>query len=304
LRFNRASFKSKKYYTAPRYAFYVTGYATKMITIKTKDEITVLRAGGKILSRILKKIAAEVQPGVSTEKLEKIACDLIEAAGGRPAFKNYEMGNGRYFPTALCASINNEIVHGLPVPGRILKEGDIIGLDIGMEYPVTKKEAIKFNIKNRFSSLGGYYTDMATTVAVGKVNKNAKQLMDVTRRALEVGIKEARPGNTLNNLGTAIQDFVEKEGFSVVKDLVGHGVGHRVHEEPEVFNYEFVSYGIRDTVLKPGMVIAIEPMVNFGREGTKTGSDGFSILTADGSLSAHFEHTIAITEKGKIIITE
>jgi methionyl aminopeptidase len=275
-----------------------------MITIKTREEIIALRAGGKILSRILRRIAAEVKPGVSTEKLEKMACDLIEASGGRPSFKDYEMGNGRYFPTALCTSINNEIVHGLPIPGRILKEGDIIGLDLGMEYPVTRAEAQKFSAKNRYSALGGFYTDMTLTVPVGKVNREAKKLIDITRRSLEVGIKEAKPNNTLNQLGTAIQNFVEKEGYSVVKDLVGHGVGHQVHEEPEVFNYEFASYGIRDTVLKPGMVIAIEPMVNLGRAETKTGSDGFSIITADGSLSAHFEHTIAITEKGNMVITE
>jgi methionyl aminopeptidase len=275
-----------------------------MITIKTKDEITVLRAGGKILSRILKKVAAEVRPGVSTEKLEKMACEMIEAAGGRPAFKDYEMGNGRYFPTALCTSINNEVVHGVAIPGRILKEGDIIGLDIGMEYPVTKKEAEKFNVKNKYSPLGGFYTDMTYSVAVGKISKDAKKLLDVTRKSLEVGIKEAKPGNTLNALGTAIQKYVESQGFSVVKDMVGHGVGHQVHEAPEVFNYEFVSYGIPDTVLTPGRVIAIEPMVNFGRADIKNGRDGFSIITADGSLSAHFEHTVAITEKGCIVITE
>jgi methionyl aminopeptidase len=275
-----------------------------MITIKTKQEIEVLRAGGKILSRILKRIAAEVKPGVSTEKLENLALNLIEKAGGRPSFKNYEVGNGRFFPAALCASVNNEIVHGLPIPGRILKEGDIIGLDLGMEYPATSPEAQKFTIKNRYSALGGFYTDMALTVMVGKIDKEIKRLVDVTRKALEVGIKEAKPGNTLNKLGTAIQNFIEKEGFSVVRDLVGHGVGHQVHEEPEVFNYEFVSYGIPDTVLKPGMVIAIEPMVNIGRSDIKSGSDGFSLITADGSLSAHFEHTVAITEKGCIVITE
>jgi len=214
------------------------------------------------------------------------------------------MGNGRYFPTALCTSINNEIVHGLSIPGRILKKGDIIGLDIGMEYPVVKREAEKFNIKNRYSILGGFYTDMTVTVPVGKIDKKVRKLLDVTRRSLEIGIAQAKPGNTLNQLGTAIQAYVESQGFSVVRDLVGHGVGHQVHEDPEVFNYEFVSYGIRDTILRPGMVIAIEPMVNMGRAETKTGRDGFSIITADGSLSAHFEHTIAITEKGNIIITE
>ncbi len=275
-----------------------------MVTVKTKDEIEVLRAGGKILSRILHRIAAEVKPGVSTERLENMACQMIEAAGGRPSFKNYELGNGRYFPTALCASVNNEIVHGLPIPARILKEGDIIGLDLGMEYPVTPREAEKFKVKNRYSTLGGFYTDMTLTVPVGKISPKVKKLVQITRLALEVGIKLAKPGNTLNQLGTAIQNFVEKEGYSVVRDLVGHGVGHQVHEDPEVFNYEFVSYGIRDTVLKPGMVIAIEPMVNLGRAETRSGPDGFSIVTADGSLSAHFEHTVAITEKGNIVITE
>ncbi|MDD4902255.1 MAG: M24 family metallopeptidase [Patescibacteria group bacterium] len=275
-----------------------------MITIKTKDEIIVLRAGGKILSRILRRIAAEVKPGVSTEKLENLACELIDSAGGRPSFKNYEVANGRFFPTALCASINNEIVHGLPIPGRILKEGDIIGLDLGMEYPVGGRAAEKIKAKNRYSALGGFYTDMTLTVPVGKIGKNAKRLIEVTKKALEIAIEEAKPGGTLNKLGIAVQNFVEKAGFSVVRDLVGHGVGHQVHEEPEVFNYEFVSYGIRDTELRPGMVIAIEPMVNMGRADTKSGPDGFSIVTADNSLSAHFEHTVAITEKGNIVITE
>ena len=241
---------------------------------------------------------------MNTEKLEKIACELITAAGGRPSFKNYEMANGRFFPTALCASINNEIVHGLPIPGRILKKGDIVGLDLGMEYPVAGRGTEKFKIKNPHSPLGGFYTDMTVTVPVGKIGKKAKKLIEVTRKALTIAIKEAQPNKTLNQLGIAVQNFVEKEGFSVVRDLVGHGVGYEVHEEPEVFNYEFVSYGIRDTVLKPGMVIAIEPMVNAGKSGIKSGPDGFSILTADGSLSAHFEHTVAIMEKGNIVITE
>lgn len=275
-----------------------------MIITKTKQEIEVLRAGGKILSRILKRIAAEVKPGTSTEDLENLICKLIEEAGGRPAFKGYDVGNGCYFPAALCTSVNEEVVHGIPVPARVLKEGDIIGLDVGMEYPITSDAAKNFLAKNPYSPTGGYFTDMAVTVPVGKIDKTAKKLLAVTRRALEIGISEAKPGNTLNMLGTAIESYVESQGFTVVRDLVGHGVGHKVHEEPEVFNYEFVSYGIKDTVLKPGMVIAIEPMVNAGRSETKTGRNGYSFVTADGSLSAHFEHTIAITEKGKIIITE
>jgi methionyl aminopeptidase len=275
-----------------------------MITIKTKEEIEVLRAGGKILASVLRRLAAEVKQGTNTADLEKLAVELIEKAGARPAFKDYEMGNGRYFPAALCTSVNSEVVHGLPIPGRVLKEGDIIGLDLGMEYPITPREAAKFKVRNKYSVLGGYYTDSTLTVPVGKISKEAKKLLDVTRKSLEIGIKYAKPGNTLNQLGTVIENYVEKNGYSVVKDLVGHGVGHQVHEDPEVFNYEFVSYGIRDTVLKPGMVIAIEPMVNVGKANIKEGSNGFSYLTADGSLSAHFEHTIAITEKGNIVITE
>jgi methionyl aminopeptidase len=275
-----------------------------MITFKTREEMEILRAGGKILARILKQIAGEVRPGANTEDLENLAVKLIDKAGGRPSFKNYEVANGRFFPTALCASVNNEIVHGLPVPGRALKNGDIIGLDLGMEWPVAGPAALKFKRKNRYSEGGGFFTDMTVTVPVGKISKEAKKLIKAAKKSLEIAISLAKPGNTLNAIGMAVENYVNAQGFSVVKDLVGHGVGHGVHEEPEVFNYEFASYGIRDTVLKSGMVIAIEPMVNMGKSGTKTGSDGFSIITADGSLSAHFEHTVAITEKGNIVITE
>jgi methionyl aminopeptidase len=152
--------------------------------------------------------------------------------------------------------------------------------------------------------LGGFFTDMAITVPVGKISQPAKRLIAATSKALEIALGEAKPGKTLNGLGTAVENYVTRQGFSVVRDLVGHGVGYTVHEEPEIFNYEFVSYGIRDTILMPGMVIAVEPMVNLGRAETKSGPDGFSIVTADGSLSAHFEHTVAITEKGNVVITE
>jgi len=275
-----------------------------MITIKTKEEIEALRAGGRILSGILRKLAREVKPGVSTAWLEELAEKMIARAGGRASFKNYEAGNGRFFPAALCVSVNSEIVHGLPIPGRILKAGDIVGLDLGMEWPVTGRLEKKIRVKNSNSPLGGFFTDMAITVPVGKINKQAKRLIAATKKALEIAIGEAKPGNTLNALGMAVENYAARQGFSVVRDLVGHGVGYAVHEEPEVFNYEFVSYGIRDTALMPGMVIAIEPMINLGRAETKSGPDGFSIITADGSLSAHFEHTVAIMEKGNIVITE
>lgn len=271
-----------------------------MITLKTKEEIEVLRKGGKILAQILKKVSKEVKPGVNTEHLENMACDLIEKAGGRPAFKNYEIFSGRFFPTALCTSINSEVVHAPAIPGRILKEGDIVGLDLGMEYPVKKKA----KVKNKYSRFGGFYTDTAKTVACGKVDKKIEKLLKVTRESLKLAIKKSKPGGTLNDVGKAIQKHVESNGFSVVRDMVGHGVGHKVHEDPQVFNYQFVKEGIEDIVLKPGMVIAIEPMVNVGDPGIIIGPDNFSVVTADGSLNAHFEHTVAITEKGNIIITE
>ncbi len=272
--------------------------------LKTEKEIEVMKSGGKILSRILRDLLKEVRPGVSTEYLEDLACKWMEKAGGRPAFKNYEVWGGRFFPTALCTSLNDEIVHAPAIPGRILREGDILSIDVGMEWPVDPAKAKKFSVKNRFSFEGGFYTDMAATVAVGKIDKKTQKLIDITKSSLAVGIAEAKPGNTLSNLGRAIQRHIEKKGFSVVRDMVGHGVGFHVHEEPQVFNYDFTSYGIPDTVLVPGMVIAIEPMVTNGDWRIKTGRDGLAVVTADRSLSAHFEHTVAITEKGNIIITE
>ncbi len=276
-----------------------------MISIKTKEEIKILRDGGKIISRILRAVADKAKIGVSTAELEELACSLMEKEGGRPAFKNYEMSNGRYFPTALCTSINEEIVHGTAVPGRILKNSDVLSIDIGMEWPYSEDKKRKVGIENPYSPGGGFYTDTALTVIIGKKNPKMEKLLRVTRKSLEIGISEAKPGNTLNNLGRAIQKYVEKNGFSVVRDLVGHGVGYQVHEDaPEVFNYDFSDYGIPDTVLKPGMVIAIEPMVTAGSWRIKEGKGDFSIVTADGSTAAHFEHTVAITEKGNVVITE
>jgi methionyl aminopeptidase len=276
-----------------------------MVSLKTKEEIEVLRAGGKILGRVLRAVAAEAKPGASTARLEELACELIEKSGGRPAFKNYEIYNGRFFPTALCTSINDEIVHAPSVPGRILKNGDILSIDVGMEWPVDSYGRRKNIVRNNHSLEGGFYTDTALTVPIGKVGARNEKLIKVTKSALKIGISEARPGNSLNNLGRAIQKYVEKNGFSVVRDLVGHGVGYEVHEEdPQVFNCEFVDYGIPDTILRPGMVIAIEPMVTAGDWRIKTGRGGYAVVTADGSAAAHFEHTVAITEKGNVIITE
>jgi len=263
-----------------------------MITIKSKQEIKALREGGKILAGILEKIAKKVKPGITTADLEKMACDLIIRAGGRPSFKGYQsLLDDKPFPTALCASINNEIVHAPALSGRALADGDIIGLDLGMEYPYKKGR-------------DGYYTDMAVTVGVGKIEKEAAELIAVTREALERAIKKIKPGNTINDIGRTIQQFAEGRGYAVVRELVGHGVGYDVHEEPRVPNYEVPEKSPENVVLKPGMVLAVEPMVNRGGWKVKTGPDDFTILTADGSLSAHFEHTVAVTEEGCLVITK
>lgn len=252
----------------------------------------MLREGGKILAEILKKISEITVPGATTEELEKMACDLIREAGGRPSFKGYKsVLDEKPYPTALCTSINNEIVHAPSLPARTLKEGDIIGVDIGMEYPYKK-------------DVNGYYTDMAVTLAVGKIDKEASRLISVTKKSLDLAIKKVKPGNTLNDIGSTIQQFAEANGFSVVRDLVGHGVGHDVHEEPRVPNYEIPRKSIDNVTLKPGMVIAIEPMINTGEWGIEIASDDLTILTIDGSLSAHFEHTIAVTENGYLVLTE
>lgn len=274
-----------------------------MITIKTEEEVRVLRNGGKVLSSVLKEVAKLVRPGATTMDLEEKACELIKKAGGRPAFKGYKQSRRmKGFPTALCTSINDEIVHAPAKPARILRQGDIIGIDIGMEYPIQKKIA-KNIIFNKFSKLGGYYTDMAVTVMVGDIkDKEVLRLIKVTKKSLSLAIRQVKPGNTINDIGKAIQKYVEGEKFSVVRDLVGHGVGYEVHEDPQVPNYG-ITY-LDDIVLKPGMVIAIEPMVNTGKSDITTGADGMTIKTLDESLSAHFEHTVAVTCDGCLIITE
>ena len=250
-----------------------------------------MRKGGKILAEIMDKLAKAIAPGVNTEYLENMACELIGKAGGRPSFKGYKAKrNAQAFPTALCISINNEVVHAPALPSRELKSGDIVGLDLGMEYPFGK-------------NINGYYTDMATTVPVGKISKQAILLISTTKKSLELAIKQVKPGNTLSDIGGAIQDFAESKGFSVVRDLVGHGVGIAVHEDPQVPNYKIVDDSFDNIILKPGMAIAIEPMVNVGGWKIKTGKDGLTIMTVDGELSAHFEHTIAVTDDGCEVLT-
>jgi methionyl aminopeptidase len=275
-----------------------------MIYIKKKEEIRIIREGGRLLSAILHAIINETKPGSTTGSLEDLANRLIEAAGGKPAFKNYPMGGGLVFPSSLCVSINNEVVHGSALPSRLINSGDVVDLDIGMEWPVTSELRKNFSApKNQHSKYGGYFTDMCATIGVGKVSQGAKKLMNVTQECLQAGIQQVKPGNKINDIGRAISVIAKKHGYGVVRDLVGHGVGYFAHEAPDVCNFEIPENSTENIVLKPGMVIAIEPMINAGDWRVKVSKNGYTILTADNSLSAHFEHTVAVTEDGFEILT-
>ncbi|MBI2098320.1 MAG: type I methionyl aminopeptidase [Candidatus Wildermuthbacteria bacterium] len=247
-----------------------------MIPIKTPQEIAIMREGGRILARIMDELIAQVRPGMSTAQLDKSAEEKILKAGAKPAFKGYQG-----FPATLCASVNEEVVHAIPSPEKILKEGDIITLDLGLIYK-------------------GYYSDMARTVPVGEIKKETARLVRVTREALELGIKKTRPGATVGDVGNAIQRFLEERGYGVVRELCGHGIGKELHEEPQVLNYGDRHTGVE---LKEGMVICIEPMVTVGDWNVKRARDGQTYITRDGSLSAHFEDTIAITKDGAEALT-
>jgi methionyl aminopeptidase len=258
------------------------------IIIKTQKEIEIMRRGGKILAAVLSNLADFVRPGVSTGELNELAEKLIKEHGGEPSFKNYRSSpEDTPFPTTLCASINEEVVHAPALPSRTLKEGDIICLDLGLKYPAGKD---------------GLFTDAALTVPVGKISSEAEKLIAVTRQALEVGIAEVKPGNFIHHIAKAVQKYVESQGFSVVRDLVGHGVGHKVHEPPRVPN--FFDPKFKEVELKEGMTICIEPMVCAGTLEVKTLSDGWTVVTADGKFAAHFEHTIAVTKDGHEILTK
>jgi len=271
-----------------------------MITIKKDNEIELLRQGGKILGQILKQLIAEVKPGITTGHLEQMADFLIKKSGGRSSFKGFKSDkDDKPFPTVLCTNINDEVVHAPSLPSRELKSGDIINIDVGMEFPYYAPRSGSMGSK---SVKRGYYTDMAATVAVGKVSREAQKLIKVTKQALILGIKQVRPGNSLNNIGKAIEQYVKANNFSVVRDLVGHGVGYELHEDPQIPNYD-LSYS-KKIILKPGMVLAIEPMVNTGDWQIRDGFDSLTILTADGSLSAQFEHTVLVTENGYEILTK
>jgi len=248
-----------------------------MITIKSPEEIEILREGGEILASITEKLSKMVKPGITTKELNMAAESHIFKFGAKPAFKGYEG-----FPATLCTSVNEEIVHAVP-SARILKEGDILSLDLGILYK-------------------GFYTDMAITIPVDerKVSPEALRLIRVTKKSLKLGIKKARAGNTFGDIGNTIQRYVEGRGFSVVRELCGHGIGKKLHEDPQIPNYGKRRSGEE---IKEGMVFCLEPMVTMGDWRLKRTKDGFGYQTVDGSLSAHFEHTIAVTKKGAEVLT-
>ena len=248
-----------------------------MIQLKSAREIEIMAEGGRILAATIEELRKAVRPGISTGELDRIADEFIRShEGAVPAFK------GLYgFTGSICASINHEIVHGIPSPKRVLRDGDIVSLDVGVGYK-------------------GYFTDSAVTVAVGTVDAKTAKLLDVTKASLDAGIAAAQLGNHIGDIGAAVQAVVEAAGFTVVRDLVGHGIGTSFHEEPQVPNYGKPK---RKEKLVPGLTIAIEPMVNAGGPATRTLADKWTIVTVDGSRSAHFEHTIAITPDGPRVLT-
>lgn len=247
-----------------------------MIVLKTSRELAIMKEACMISAGALKTVADAVQPGVTTAELDRLAEKYIRSKGGVPNFKNYQG-----FPATACISINNEVIHGIPSEKRVLRNGDIVSVDLGAMFQ-------------------GYHGDNAATFAVGDVSPEAKRLMDATRESLMEGINAARAGGRIGDISHAVQSYVEARGFSVVRQFVGHGVGTKLHEEPEVPNFGKAGHGVR---LMPGMTLAIEPMVNVGDYRVKVLGDGWTTVTADGSLSAHFEHTVLITTDGPQIMT-
>lgn len=251
------------------------------VIIKTKEEIEIIREGGKILASVLLKIAKFVKPGISTFDINEYAHKIITEGGDVPASLNYKPeGASTPYPASICISVNNEIVHGIPSKKKILKDGDIVSLDLVIKHK-------------------GLFSDHAVTVPVGKISKRDQKLLDDTKKALEIGIWAARGGQTVGDIGYAIESFVNRK-YGIARELAGHGVGKKIHEDPYVPNYGKKGKGQK---LIPGMIIAIEPMLNLGKDGIINASDDWTIKTADGSKSAHFEHTILITEGDAEILT-
>ncbi len=252
-----------------------------MISLKSPAEIEVMRAANLIVAEVLAALRARVRPGVTTAALDRVAEDMTRERGAVPAFKGYEV-HGRVFPSSVCISINEEVVHGIPSERRTLQEGDIVGIDFGVCYQ-------------------GLYGDAALTVAVGQADPESQRLMQATREALWAGIEQIRVGRRLGDVSAAIQERVERDGFSVVREFVGHGIGKRLHEEPQVPNFGQRDRGIR---LRPGMVLAIEPMVNAGGPDVMIKEDGWTAVTRDGRRSAHFEHSVAVTDNGPYVLSQ
>lgn len=281
-------------------------------SIKTAEEIVILREGGKRLAKILREIAGLARPGVSTEELDRRAERLIFDCGGAPSFKGYRGGRDeRPYPASLCVSVNDEVVHAPPGKKKILREGDVVGLDIGMWWPKKEIGNWKLEIRERskldssnlrppISSIHSLCTDTAVTVGVGRISKDAEQLLRVTGDALDVGITAVRPGATIGDVGFAIERFLKKHNLGIVRELAGHGVGYDVHEEPLIPNYGKPGAGAE---LQEGMVIAIEPMAMLGGERLIHDEKNWTYRTRDGSLAAHFEHTIAVTATGAEVLT-
>ncbi len=247
-----------------------------MITIKSSREIKLMQEASQILVQARQALFKMIQPGISTEALDQKADTVIRSLGGIPSFKDYEG-----YPKSICTSVNEVVIHGIPSSKIILKEGDIISIDIGV------------NVK-------GYHADSAFTYAVGNISSEAKQLLEITEKALYIGIEEAKPGNYVSNIGHAIETFIKPYGYGIVETFTGHGIGKELHEAPQVLNYGPKNQGPK---LKPGMTICIEPMVNLGTKDVQVLKDGWTVVTKDKRLSAHFEHMVLITEDGCEIMT-
>lgn len=253
-----------------------------MVSVKSKSEIDVMKTAGRIVAAAHEKLKEIIKPGITTLELDRVVEEYITKSGAIPSFKGYKgLPGAMDYPASICASINNEVVHGIPGL-RMLADGDIISIDIGVYYE-------------------GFHADMARTYPVGKISRKAEQLIKVTRQSFYEGIKQAYPGKRIYDISSAIQDYVEKNGFSVVREYVGHGIGREMHELPQIPNYRTRERGLR---LERGMTLAIEPMVNEGDYKVKLLDNKWTVVTADGSLSAHYENTIAITDDGPVILTK
>jgi len=251
------------------------------IELKSEKEIATMRQAGKIVAEVLRILAEQIKPGMKTKEMDAIAIKELKKMGGESSFKGY-----RGYPATICVSVNDEIVHGIP-GDRVFNDGDIVSLDFGAIYQ-------------------GYHGDAAVTVPVGEISPEAKRLIDTTRDTLKVGIAAARPGAKLGDVSAAIEHYAEAQGYSLVREYTGHGIGHKMHEDPQIPNTTHAPYGLQagtGPVLKKGMTLALEPMLNIGGWQTRVADDQWTVLTADGSLSAHFEHTIAISDNEPEILT-